>query len=208
MDAGDIMVSLLILLPLAGSVLLLAVGRRLPEPWAGLLGTLTVGAGFVLAAVAGWDFLAGTGHATHVPWFDWLGPLGVRAGLLWDPLSALMALVVTGVGSLIHLYSIGYMKGDPRFGRFFAYMNLFVASMLILVLADGFALLFVGWELVGLCSYLLISLLVREARGRRRREEGLRRQPGGRRRVPGGADAGVCRLRLAELRGGAGPGLR
>ena len=92
-----------------------------------------------------------------MPWFDWLSPLGVRAGLLWDPLSALMALVVTGVGALIHLYSIGYMKGDPDFGRFFAYMNLFVASMLILVLADGFALLFVGWELVGLCSYLLIS---------------------------------------------------
>ena len=157
MDAGEVMVSLLILLPLAGSALLLAVGRRLPEPWAGLLGTLTVGAGFVLAGVAGWEFLAGTGHATQVPWFDWLSPLGVRAGLLWDPLSALMALVVTGVGALIHLYSIGYMKGDPRFGRFFAYMNLFVASMLILVLADGFALLFVGWELVGLCSYLLIS---------------------------------------------------
>ncbi len=157
MDAGEVMVSLLILLPLGGSVLLLAFGRRLPEPWAGLLGTLTVGAGFVLAAVAGWDFLTGSGHATPVPWFDWLAPLGVSAGLLWDPLSALMALVVTGVGALIHLYSIGYMKGDPRFGRFFAYMNLFVASMLILVLADGFALLFVGWELVGLCSYLLIS---------------------------------------------------
>ena len=81
----------------------------------------------------------------------------MRAGLLWDPLSALMALVVTGVGSLIHLYSIGYMKGDPGYARFFAYMNLFVASMLMLVLADKFALLFVGWELVGLCSYLLIS---------------------------------------------------
>jgi NADH-quinone oxidoreductase subunit L len=157
MQASEVMVSLLILLPLGGSALLLAFGRRLPEPWAGLLGTLTVGAGFVFAAVAGWDFLTGAGHATTVPWFDWLAPLGVSAGLLWDPLSALMALVVTGVGALIHLYSIGYMKGDPRFGRFFAYMNLFVASMLILVLADGFALLFVGWELVGLCSYLLIS---------------------------------------------------
>ncbi|MBN2113022.1 MAG: NADH-quinone oxidoreductase subunit L [Acidimicrobiia bacterium] len=151
------MVSLLILLPLGGSALLLAFGRRLGEPAAGVLGTLTVGAAFVLAAVAGGDFLAGGAHATHIPWFDWLAPLGVRAGLLWDPLSALMALVVTGVGALIHLYSIGYMKADPGFGRFFAYMNLFVASMLILVLADGFALLFVGWELVGLCSYLLIS---------------------------------------------------
>ncbi|HSQ37593.1 MAG TPA: NADH-quinone oxidoreductase subunit L [Acidimicrobiia bacterium] len=157
MEAGEVTVTLLILLPLGGSALLLAFGRRLGEPGAGVLGTLTVGAGFVLSVVAGWGFLAGTGEALEVPWFDWLPALGVRAGLLWDPLSALMAMVVTGVGALIHLYSIGYMRGDPRFGRFFAYMNLFVASMLILVLADGFALLFVGWELVGLCSYLLIS---------------------------------------------------
>ncbi len=157
MEAGEVMVSLLILLPLGGSALLAAFGRRLGEPAAGMLGTLTVGGGFALSVVAGWGFLAGTGEALEVPWFDWLPALGVRAGLLWDPLSALMAMVVTGVGALIHLYSIGYMRGDPRFGRFFAYMNLFVASMLILVLADGFALLFVGWELVGLCSYLLIS---------------------------------------------------
>jgi NADH-quinone oxidoreductase subunit L len=153
----EVMVSLLILLPLGGSALLLAIGRRLGEPWAGVLATLTVGSGFVLALVAGWGFISGSGQTLSIPWFDWLPPLGVRAGLLWDPLSALMALVVSGVGALIHLYSIGYMKGDPRFGRFFAYMNLFAASMLILVLADGFALLFVGWELVGLCSYLLIS---------------------------------------------------
>jgi NADH-quinone oxidoreductase subunit L len=157
MDAGEVMVSLLILLPLGGSALLLAFGRRLGERAAGILGTLTVATGFVLALVAGRDFLAGTGEALAVPWFDWLPALGVRAGLLWDPLSALMAMVVTGVGALIHVYSIGYMRGDPRCGRFFAYMNLFVASMLILALADGFALLFVGWELVGLCSYLLIS---------------------------------------------------
>jgi NADH-quinone oxidoreductase subunit L len=157
MEAGEVMVSLLILLPLGGSALLLAVGRRLREPGAGVLGTLTVGAGFALSVAAGWGFLAGTGEALQIPWFDWLPALGVRAGLLWDPLSALMAMVVTAVGALIHLYSIGYMRGDPRGGRFFAYMNLFVASMLILVLADGFALLFVGWELVGLCSYLLIS---------------------------------------------------
>jgi len=157
MDASEVMVSLLILLPLGGSALLLAAGRRLGERAAGALGTVTVGAAFVLAMVAGRGFLAGTGEAIGIPWFDWLPALGVQAGLLWDPLSALMAMVVTGVAALIHLYSIGYMRGDPRFGRFFAYMNLFVASMLILVLADGFALLFVGWELVGLCSYLLIS---------------------------------------------------
>jgi NADH-quinone oxidoreductase subunit L len=157
MEAGEVMVSLLILLPLGGSALLAAFGRRLGERVAGMLGTLTVGAAFVLALVAGREFLAGTGEAQAIPWFDWLPALGVGAGLWWDPLSALMAMVVTGVGALIHVYSLGYMRGDPGFGRFFAYMNLFVASMLILVLADGFALLFVGWELVGLCSYLLIS---------------------------------------------------
>ena len=76
---------------------------------------------------------------------------------LLDPLSALMIMVVTGVGTLIHLYSIGYMHGDERFPRFFAYLNLFIASMLVLVLAANYAVMFVGWELVGLSSYLLIS---------------------------------------------------
>ena len=119
-----------------------------------------------------------------------------------------MALVVTGVGSLIHLYSIGYMKGDPRFGRFFAYMNLFVASMLILVLADGFALLFVGWELVGLCSYLLISFWFEKPAAAAAGKKAFV--------VNRVGDAGFlvalmlvfCRLRLPGLRGGAGPGLR
>src|SRR4030066_1826040 len=124
MEAGEVMVSLLILLPLGGSALLPAFGRRLGQRGAGLLGTLTVGGGLVLAVVAGWGFVAGTGEALEVPWFDWLPALGVRAGLLWDPLSALMAMVVTGVGALIHVYSIGYMRGDPRCGRFFAYMHL------------------------------------------------------------------------------------
>ncbi|MXW69394.1 MAG: NADH-quinone oxidoreductase subunit L, partial [Acidimicrobiia bacterium] len=83
--------------------------------------------------------------------------VGASFEIVWDPLSALMTLVVTGVGSLIHVYSLGYMHGDPRFPRFFAYLNLFTASMLTLVLAGNYAMLFVGWELVGLCSYLLIS---------------------------------------------------
>src|SRR3990172_2166570 len=77
--------------------------------------------------------------------------------MLWDPLAALMTLVVTGVGALIHVFAIGYMHGDERFPRFFTYLNLFVASMLTLVLAGNYAMLFVGWELVGLCSYLLIG---------------------------------------------------
>ena len=83
--------------------------------------------------------------------------IGANLEILWDPLSALMALVVTGVGALIHVFAIGYMHGDERFSRFFTYLNLFAASMLTLVLAGNFAMLFMGWELVGLCSYLLIG---------------------------------------------------
>jgi NADH-quinone oxidoreductase subunit L len=151
------LISLVVLLPLAGTVLLFAAGRRLGEPVAGWVGTLSVGGAFVAAAVASVDFVTGSGAAETVLWFEWLPALGVAAELRWDQLSALMALVVTGVGGLIHLYSIGYMHGDERFGRFFAYLNLFITSMLILVMANGFAMMFVGWELVGLSSYLLIS---------------------------------------------------
>jgi len=149
--------TLVLLLPLAGFVALLGVGKRLPEPWPGIIATGVVAAAFALAAAAALDFFRGSGDAVTVTWFEWLPALGVQASFLWDPLSALMTLVVTGVGALIHAYSIGYMHRDERYGRFFAYMNLFVFSMLILVLGDNFAVLFVGWELVGLSSYLLIS---------------------------------------------------
>jgi len=150
-------VTLVLLLPLAGTVALFGLGKRIGEPAAGWIATATVSASFVLSVVASVDFFAGDGHAEVVRWFEWMPAFGVDAAFLWDPLSAVMAMVVSGVGALIHLYSIGYMHGDPGFGRFFAYMNLFVTSMLILVLADNFAVLFVGWELVGLSSYLLIS---------------------------------------------------
>ena len=152
----ELFVSLAILLPLAGAVVLLFVGKRLGEA-AGWFATLTVGGAFVAAVVAAVDFFTGAGETIVIRWFDWFPAFGVAAELRWDPLSALMTLVVTGVGSLIHLYSIGYMHGEARYGRFFTYLNLFVASMQILVLANNFAVLFVGWELVGLCSYLLIS---------------------------------------------------
>ncbi|MGH9035655.1 MAG: NADH-quinone oxidoreductase subunit L, partial [Acidimicrobiia bacterium] len=91
--------------------------------------------------------------------YDWIpaGGFSVKALLLVDPLSITMALFVTGVGALIHLYSIGYMHGQERFTRFFTYLNLFAFSMLVLVLAGDYLLVFVGWEGVGLCSYLLIS---------------------------------------------------
>ena len=110
-----------------------------------------------MAAAAAAPFLTGEGHPSQSLLWEWMPAVGASFEIVWDPLSALMTLVVTGVGSLIHVYSLGYMHGDPRFPRFFAYLNLFTASMLTLVLAGNYAMLFVGWELVGLCSYLLIS---------------------------------------------------
>ncbi|MGI8823311.1 MAG: NADH-quinone oxidoreductase subunit L [Acidimicrobiia bacterium] len=151
------LVWLVIALPLAGYALLQVFGKRIGEPAAGWIATLLVGAAFAVAVLASIDVLTGEAphHTIHL--FTWMPAIGVDASLLWDPLSTMMTLIVTGVGFLIHLYSVGYMHGEERFGRFFTYLNLFIASMLILVLADGFGLLFVGWELVGLSSYLLIS---------------------------------------------------
>jgi NADH-quinone oxidoreductase subunit L len=152
---------LIIALPLAGAVVNHFVGRRLGEPVAGWLAVLGIGSAFGFGLAAAVPFLQGGEHAEEaiasVHLFDWIPGLGAAAELLWDPLSATMVLVVTGVGTLIHIYAIGYMHGDERFSRFFTYLNFFAASMLILVLADNFAILFVGWELVGLSSYLLIS---------------------------------------------------
>ncbi|WP_209313682.1 NADH-quinone oxidoreductase subunit L [Blastococcus sp. TF02A-35] len=149
---------LLIALPLAGAAVLLLGGRR-TDRWGHLLGTATVVAAFVLA-VACTVQLAGTdGRSADVELFTFIsaGDLDVTAGLLYDPLSAVFALLITGVGSLIHVYSIGYMAHDPARRRFFAYLNLFVAAMLLLVLGNSYVALYVGWEGVGLASYLLIA---------------------------------------------------
>ncbi|MCY3652606.1 MAG: NADH-quinone oxidoreductase subunit L [bacterium] len=152
---------IVIALPLGAALFNHFLGHRLGEPRSAVPAVLSVAGSFGYAAVAARDFFVSATAAeeavTVVHLFDWIPGLGAGAELLWDPLSATMTLVVTGVGALIHLYSAGYMHGDPRFSRFFTYLNLFIASMLILVLANNFALLFVGWELVGLCSYLLIS---------------------------------------------------
>ena len=98
-------------------------------------------------------------QSTQVVLFDWVvaGPLNVQVGFLADPLSAIMLFVVAGVGFVIHIYSIGYMHGDPGYYRFFCYLNLFMFFMLVLVTANNYLLMFVGWEGVGLCSYLLIG---------------------------------------------------
>ena len=149
------------LLPLAGFLVLVALGRRAGDPGAGWIGTAAVGGSFLCTVVAFAELVGKDHEARHVTdhLFTWIsaGGFEVEAGLLLDPLSVTMALFVTGVGFLIHLYSIGYMKGDERYPRFFVYLNLFVFSMLVLVLGDSLLLTFVGWEGVGACSYLLIS---------------------------------------------------
>ncbi|HUO46325.1 MAG TPA: NADH-quinone oxidoreductase subunit L [Acidimicrobiia bacterium] len=148
---------LVIAFPLAGAVFLHFLGRRIGQPRSGYLATAAIAASFAVGLAAAIPFLAGGKEGQQVRLWEWMPSVGANFELHWDPLAALMTLVVTGVGSLIHLYAIGYMHGDRRFSRFFAYLNLFAASMLTLVLAGNYAMLFVGWELVGLCSYLLIS---------------------------------------------------
>jgi NADH-quinone oxidoreductase subunit L len=155
----------IIALPLTGALVLLFFGKRIGGR-AGILASATVGLAFVLGVVTFFELLGTSGGgeeqnlragSAHVA--DWISAGSFRVGidLLVDQLSIVMVLVVTGVGTLIHVYSIGYMAGDPRFSRYFAYLNLFAASMLLLVLADNALLLYVGWEGVGLCSYLLIG---------------------------------------------------
>jgi NADH-quinone oxidoreductase subunit L len=147
-------------LPLVG--FLINGTRRLSKTAAGIVGCAGPIASFALSVAA---FLEVHHHGTiGDQYFEWIkaGNLVIPFGLSVDPLSAVMILVVTGVGSLIHLYSVSYMHDDEGFSRFFAYLNLFMFSMLILVLGDSILLMFVGWEGVGLCSYLLIGFWYKE----------------------------------------------
>ena len=151
---------LLIALPLAGAAILLLGGRR-TDRWGHLLGTGASIASFLVGAAI---FLSMLGRdaadrpvTNHLYTFLETGRFDVQASLLIDQLSICFVLLITFVGSLIHIYSIGYMSHDPGRRRFFGYLNLFVASMLLLVLADSYLLVYVGWEGVGLASYLLIG---------------------------------------------------
>jgi NADH-quinone oxidoreductase subunit L len=148
-------------LPLAGFLLLVFAGRRIGEPGAGWIATLAV-AGSFAATVAIFADMVGRAEGERAltqTLFEWLpvGGLTVEFGFLADQLSITMCLFVTGIATLIHLYAIGYMHGDPRFSKFFVYLNLFVFSMLMLVLGDNMLVTFLGWEGVGACSYFLIS---------------------------------------------------
>src|SRR5215211_3689076 len=149
---------LLIALPLAGAAVLLLGGRR-TDRFGHVLGTATVVASFVLALFCTFQLAGLDERSANVDLFTFIsaGSLDVKAGLLYDPLSAAFVLLITGVGSLIHIYSIDYMAHDPARRRFFAYLNLFVADMLLLVLGNSYVDLYVGWEGVSLASYLLIA---------------------------------------------------
>ena len=152
---------LAIALPIIGFLYCALVGSRLDRRYCGYAASAAVGLAFVVAlgVLASLLGLAPESRHVVVPLWTWItsGSLSVGADLLVDPLSALMLVIVTGVGFLIHVYATGYMRGDPGYARFFAYLNLFVTAMLTLVLANNFLLLMVGWGGVGLCSYLLIA---------------------------------------------------
>ncbi len=148
-------------LPLFGAALLLLFGKRIGEPLAGWIATGLLALSFLWSIVMFAELRSIPAEQRHhvLKMFDWIsaGRFHVSFGFLVDPLSVTMILFVTGIGTLIHLYAIGYMHGDSRFSRFFAYLNLFAASMLVLILGSSFLMTFLGWEGVGLCSYLLIS---------------------------------------------------
>ncbi len=152
------MAFLAILFPILGIAMNLTVARRWREPAAGWVASGAVGLAFVVAALQ-FAVLLGDPQPVTVALAEWLrvGSFSVDWAMQIDSLSVTMMLLVTGVGTLIHVYAIGYMHGDPRFTRFFIYLNLFIAAMLVLVTANNYLVLFVGWEGVGLCSFLLIG---------------------------------------------------
>lgn len=149
------------IMPLIGFLINGLFGKRLPKSSVGVIASGSVLVSFLLSLYAVIELigLPSDARSVQLSLYQWI-PIGnfqVDMGFLLDPLSAVMILVVTGVGFLIHVYSIGYMSHDPEYSRFFTYLNLFTGSMLMLVLANNFVLMYVGWEGVGLCSYLLIG---------------------------------------------------
>lgn len=152
---------LLLALPALGALVNMFLGGRLSKNAIGWIATAAVAAAFAVAIIITLNLmgLPPEARSVTVQLWNWIhiGELSINAALLIDPLSAIMMLVITGVGTLIHIYSISYMHDDERVQRFFVYLNFFVFAMLILVLSDSFAGMFVGWEGVGLASYLLIG---------------------------------------------------
>src|SRR5215207_10464534 len=151
---------LLVAIPAVSAAILL-LGGKATDAWGHLLGTAAPLASFVCGALLFFQMQGRSGEqrSESVTLFEWfsVGSIKVDVTLLLDQLSILFVLLITGVGSLIHIYSIGYMAGDDRRRRFFAFLNIFIAAMLTLVLASDYLVLFLGWEGVGLASYLLIG---------------------------------------------------
>jgi NADH-quinone oxidoreductase subunit L len=169
METYPQLVPLIILIPAIGAFINLFVGARLTERAVAIIGTSAAVLSFVVALLL-FSYLSGGGAPVVVnpPFFDgWLrvGEIDISWQMRVDTLSVTMMMLVTGVGSLIHLYAAGYMHGDPRFHRFFAYLNMFFAFMLTLVVGNNFLMLFVGWEGVGLCSFLLIGFWFDKTKG-------------------------------------------
>ncbi len=150
------LLALIVLAPALGALVLILLGRFLGKRAVFWFSPATVGISFLASLIA---FTTFKNHPSVFYLFPWIsvGKFHVDFSLLWDPLSSIMALTVSGVSFLIHIYSVGYMGEDPGFRRYFAYLNLFTFSMLLLVLAPNLPMMFVGWEGVGLCSYLLIG---------------------------------------------------
>ena len=165
----QILLLLIIVFPLGGAIINGLLGRYMPKAMVTLIGVGSVAVSFALAVTTFIELYGLSGHdeehaalAYHFyEWFSLQLPGGkvvpINVGFLMDSLSGIMTLVVTGIGGLIHLYSVGYMGEDPGYPRFMSFLNLFMASMLILVLGSSLPVMFVGWEGVGLCSYLLIG---------------------------------------------------
>src|SRR6516225_3249264 len=149
---------LLLVFPLFGALVLLTGGRR-TNRWGHLLGVAMPVAAFVYGVIAFFSLLGDTNRSQDTHLYSWIpvANFQVNLNLLVDQLSICFVLLITGVGSLIIIYSVGYMAHDPERRRFFGYMNLFLAAMLLLVLGDNYLVLYVGWEGVGLASYLLIG---------------------------------------------------
>src|SRR3954449_9771081 len=154
-----------VLFPLLGSIVIALGFRALPQKAAGAIGTLAIALSFACGVAALISLLGESPEARHHASSLWdyasVAGLDVKLGIFVDPLSVFMVLVVTGVSTLIHLYSFGYMQSDQGYHRFFSYLNFFVFSMLLLVLAGNFVLLIVGWAFVGFASYALISFRYR-----------------------------------------------
>lgn len=147
------------LLPLIGFLAIGLSGKQLSKSFVGILGSGVILAAFILSFGIFFELKGQEQKSVIIDLFSWIsaGKLSIPFSFLIDPLSSLFLLIITGIGFLIHLYSIGYMHDDEGFARFFAYLNLFIFFMLLLVLGSNYLIMFVGWEGVGLCSYLLIG---------------------------------------------------